>query len=136
MKSLNRVFIMGRLGHEPELLQSKNGRPYSLLRIATDRMRLNGEEQWETFTDWHSVFVWGKQAEICSQHLDKGALVFVEGNISYWQVAEAKLYKTAIHAEEVHFLNLRRSSSDSEDMVENLDNPNAPRNHNAVAHPA
>jgi single-strand DNA-binding protein len=31
--------------------------------------------------EFHNVVVWGKQAEIASQYLKKGAMVFVEGRL-------------------------------------------------------
>jgi single-strand DNA-binding protein len=131
---MNRVFLMGHLGHAPELMESKNGKAYARLSIATNRTRLNADDERETFTDWHSVFVWGRQAEICAEHLRKGALVFVEGSLSYWLGAEEKVYKTAIQAEEVRFLNTRKALAAGDG--ENLDIPEGARNHNAVAHPA
>lgn len=136
MKSMNRVFLMGHLGHAPELMESKNGRPYARLNIATHRARpKGGDGESETLTDWHSVFVWGKQAEICAEHLQRGALVFVEGYISYWQATDEKLYKSAIQADSVQFLNTRQRLEATIE-TENLDNSRSPRNHNAVAHPA
>lgn len=144
MKSLNRVFLMGHLGHTPELIISKAGRPYTRLSVATNRTWMNGEDQREERTEWHSVFVWGQLAQNCTNHLRKGALVFVEGALSYWQVAEEKQYKNAIHGHEVKFLNFSGKASettlgvDGADAlsVEDLDNPAPARNHNAVAHPA
>lgn len=140
MKSLNRVFLMGHLGHEPELKISANGKPYCRLNLATHRS-LPGEtpeSERKTATDWHSVFVWGQQAERCSNFLRKGALVFVDGALTYWQVAqespEKKNYKNAIHAHEVKFLSTAKASLEPPVLVENLDNlPQAP-DHNAVAH--
>ena len=32
-------------------------------------------------TEWHSVSVWGKQAEICGQYLAKGRKVYLEGRL-------------------------------------------------------
>ena len=135
MKSLNRVFIMGNLGFPPELMETKSGRSYARLRIATERTRLNAEEEKETFTDWHSVFVWGKLAEVCAEHLRKGAVVFVQGYLSYWQTEGDKLMKSAIHAEDLKFINVQRGRENSS-LVEGIDIPEMARNHNAVAHPA
>jgi len=135
MKSLNRVFIMGNLGFPPELMESKGGRSYARLRIATERSWVNADEVRETNTDWHSVFVWGKLAEICVEHLRKGAVVFVQGYLSYWQSEGDKVTKSAIHAEDLKFINVHRTLEGQTD-VPSIDNPAAPRNHNAVAHPA
>lgn len=133
MKSLNRVFLLGHLGRPPELQMSKAGKPYCRLNIATHRSWAvaddSGESERQEVTDWHSVFVWGPLAERCSNYLRKGALVFVEGSLTYWQVSQSSEkgpYKNAIHANEVKFLNTPK--------IENLDNPSPAPDHNAVAH--
>lgn len=137
MKSLNRVFLMGHLGHTPELQFSKEGKPYTRLAVATRRVWMSPEEQKQETTEWHSVFVWGAQAERSVQFLKKGAAVFIEGSLTYWAVAKesGKDYKNAIQAHSVHFLNGPRAS-ESPMESEILDNLTAPRNHDAVAHPA
>ncbi|MGZ3721517.1 MAG: single-stranded DNA-binding protein [Bdellovibrionales bacterium] len=147
MKSLNRVFLMGHLGADPQIKVSKTGKSYARLSVATNRSWMNAEDHREEKTDWHSVFVWGPLADRCCHNLRKGALVFVEGSLSYWKVAEGEIgkdgYKNAIHGQEVKFLNYPKAtdSASNEAMnafedAENLDNPSPPLNHNAVAHPA
>lgn len=135
MKTMNRVFLMGHLGHPPELMQSKNGKPYTRLNLATERYRGPGEDK---ATDWHSIFVFGDDAQRCADSLGKGALVFVEGNLSYWKMASNgenrdTPYKNAVHADRVRFITYGKSADHAVSM-ENLDNLAAPRNHNAVAH--
>ncbi len=137
MKGINRVFLIGHLGKTPKLIFSKSGKPYTRLSLATNRgwSKPGDEHEQKESTDWHSVFVWGNLAELCVAHLQSGALIFVEGTLTYWQVAQdssAEMdYKNAIHADEVRFLSFGRAS-----LSERLDFSEAPRNHNAVAHPA
>jgi single-strand DNA-binding protein len=143
MKSLNRVFIMGNLGNAPQLKMSAAGKPYTRLSVATHRpfareeVVKDGEEEKKEITEWHSVFVWGQQAEICANRLQKGALIFVEGSLTYWEVARdtGKEYKNAVHAHSVKFLNLGRSVADAENLS-NVDNPQDAPDDYAVAHPA
>jgi len=136
MRSLNRVTLMGNLGHEPELLQSKNGKYYTRLRVATNRSRQKEDGSWENLPEWHSVFVWGKLAEICAEHMQRGCGVFIDGYLTYWKdTGEGSVQKTSITADTVNFWNNNKSSSPAP-ATENLDNPDSPRNHNAVAHPA
>lgn len=107
-RSMNKVFLMGHLGGDPELQTSKAGKSYARLSLATNRHWKSGEEAKEA-TDWHSVFVWGRLAEQCANSLQKGALVFVEGSLTYWKMDESQgtKYKNAIHGHEVRFLNSR-----------------------------
>src|ERR1700679_1897324 len=97
MRSMNRVFLMGYLGQDPELIISKNGKPYSRLNVATHESWMNERDEREERTAWHSVFVWGPLAERCVHNLRKGALVFVEGSLSYWKAALGNEYKNAVH---------------------------------------
>tara|TARA_Y100000593_G_scaffold24659_3_gene49210 strand:+ start:3132 stop:3512 length:381 start_codon:yes stop_codon:yes gene_type:complete len=46
----------------------------------------NGNRQERT--EWHSVTVWGKQAEICGQYLAKGREVYVEGRLQSRQYTD------------------------------------------------
>lgn len=138
MKSLNRVFLMGHLGATPELQTSRSGKPYTRLRLATNRFRMKDDGGKEESADWHSVFVWGDQAERCARWLTKGAMVFVEGSLTYWQVAmdggTDTAYKNAIHADDVRFITYGKGAEFATG-AENLDIPRGARNHNAVAHP-
>lgn len=134
MKGVNRVTLVGNLGGPPELMVSKNGKNYCRLRLVTEHRRQKDDGTWEDVPEWHSVFVWGRLAEICVHNLRKGALVAVEGHLTYWKETENGVFKNCITADDVHFAN--RSPAFNAAPAENLDNPEAPRNHNAVAHPA
>jgi single-strand DNA-binding protein len=72
MSDQKRILIMGRLGSNPELAYTKKQEPVCNLNIAE---RIEGSEK----PRWHRVIVWGKQAEQCKVHLQKGQLVFVQG---------------------------------------------------------
>ncbi len=131
-RTMNRVFLMGNLAQKPELRTSKAGKSYARLNLATHRYRAQGEKE---VTDWHSVFVFGAAAESCASRLDRGALVFVEGTLSYWKIDsddDGKRYQNAINADSVRFISYGRSKNDQE--LENVDNSVSPLNHNAVAH--
>ena len=82
MNGINNVTIMGRLGADPEMLQSKNGKAYCRFSVATNYTRRldNGEK--ESQTTWHKVKVFGKTAEHCQTYLRKGSTALVEGYLS------------------------------------------------------
>lgn len=138
MKSLNKVFLMGHLGQAPELQSGKTGKPYTRLNLCTNRYSPKEDGGYEEKPEWHSVFVWGDQATKCTEYLRTGALVFVEGSLTYWQVAQEnsdkKAYKNAVHADRVRFISYGREAEAPTDLGD-LDIPHSTRNHNAVAHP-
>ena len=108
MTSLNRVFIMGRLGQDPELRYTQNQMPVATLNVATTEFRGGRDSgQRQEFTEWHRVVVWNKQAENCSKYLSKGRGVMVEGRLQTrsWEDQNGqKRYTTEIIANNVQFL--------------------------------
>jgi single-strand DNA-binding protein len=108
MKSINRrVFLVGRLGADPEMKTTKNGKSYARLSLATDKWSQK-DGKWEQHTDWHKVTVWGHQASQCADNLAKGAPVFVEGELSRYNYEEngEKRFVTSITAQAISFLGL------------------------------
>jgi single-strand DNA-binding protein len=108
MRSLNKVFLLGRVGNTPEELHTKAGRPYTRLHVATNRSWKdeNAEGGRREATDWHYVMVWGTLANICRQGIRKGSLVFIEGYINHYQTETepGKMEERySIHAKEVSF---------------------------------
>ncbi len=107
MQGLNKLFLLGYLGQEPEARTSSGGRPYTLLNVATHKRTYSGEsEAPETKTQWFQVCVWGKQAETCSRYLSKGQGVMVEGYLNPYKTptTDGHRYGLAINASHVEFL--------------------------------
>lgn len=113
MKSLNKVYLLGHLGQKPKLETSRSGRPFAFLNLATRRSWRTDEKTWEEHTDWHSVTVWGAQAEHCAENLGKGALVFVEGQLRPYAKGEGpeKETRLAVHASRVTYFTPRKDGS-------------------------
>jgi single-strand DNA-binding protein len=76
---INKVFLLGNLGSDPQVKFTKDGVMMVIFRVATNEfIRRNGT--YEKVTDWHTVRVFGKLAEFCSK-LKKGDRVFIEGKL-------------------------------------------------------
>ena len=82
MRGINRVFIIGRVGQDPELRVGKTGTPWMRLSVATNRGVKHGDE-WQEETDWHRVHLFGTNAERAMDMARAGTLVHVEGSITY-----------------------------------------------------
>lgn len=122
MKDVNKVILMGRLGSNPIQRETKKGLPVVHFPLATSR-RLKAQEggsdaQPQEETQWHQVVVWGKQGVACAQFLKKGDKAMIDGMIrshSYSGKDGQKRYSFEVHAEEVIFVETRRSRrSDSQ----------------------
>src|SRR5215471_964569 len=97
MKSVNKVILIGRLGRDPELKYTGTGTPFCRFSIATDDSwtdKSSGEKQERT--EWHSIVVWNRLAEICNEYLRKGRLVYIEGSLQTreWDDQEGNKRKT------------------------------------------
>jgi len=108
MASVNKVILIGNLGADPELRYTPNGnRPVCSLRIATSDSYKDKAGVKQERTEWHTVTVWGDQAENCNKYLAKGRSVYVEGRLQtrQWDDKEGiKRYSTDVVAERVQFL--------------------------------
>lgn len=72
--------LVGNLGQDPDLKYTTNGTPICSFSMATSEKRKDpktGEKQEKT--TWWRVTFFGKQAEIISQYMSKGKLIYVEG---------------------------------------------------------
>jgi len=116
MAALNKVLILGNVGHAPEVRQTQSGRAVANFSVATTDGWGDGEDRQER-TEWHQVVVWGKLAETCGQYLTKGRQVLVEGRLqtrSYEDHDGNKRSVTEIVAQQVQFLGGRPEGSPEE----------------------
>jgi len=100
---MNSVFLVGRLGADPEMRQTATGKSVCNLRVATDRANKDGVKQ---DPDWHRVVVWDRQAETCERYLEKGRMVAITGRLQHrsWEGDKGeKKFMTEVVAYRVQF---------------------------------
>lgn len=114
---MNKVFLLGNLGSDPELRYTPNTQqPVCSFRLATTEQRKTPEGERVEQTEWHSIVVWGKQGENCKQYLSKGRQAFIEGRLQTrkWQDQQGNnRYTTEIVALNVQFIGSRDSAGGS-----------------------
>lgn len=74
----HKVTLLGRLGRNPEMRYTADGKPVTSFSVAIDDSYGESKK-----TVWVRVSVWGKQAESCNQYLSKGRQVYVEGRLNH-----------------------------------------------------
>ncbi len=79
--SVNKVILLGRLGHDPELKYIPSGAAVTKFRIATSIAWKDQDGSPKESTEWHNIIAWRKTAEIASQYLKKGNQVYIEGRL-------------------------------------------------------
>ena len=105
---MNKVFILGHLGSDPETRQIQGG-SLTNFSIATTEHYSDKER-----TEWHRIVAFGKTAELCAQYLHKGSQVMVEGKIQTrsWEDKDGtKRYSTEIVANHVTFLDKKKQAT-------------------------
>ena len=106
-KIQNHVKLIGHLGSDPEIKTLDSGRKVANFRIATNGYYKNTKGERVEETQWHSIVLWGKLAEIAEEHLEKGKKVAVEGKLthrSYEAKDGEKRYVTEIIGNELLML--------------------------------
>ncbi|MBC7541620.1 MAG: single-stranded DNA-binding protein [Candidatus Sericytochromatia bacterium] len=98
MAANNTLMIIGRVGKDPETRYFENGRAVSKFSLAVNRPVK--DKQGNEMTDWFSVDIWGKQAELASELIRKGMLISVSGacHVDEWtdpQGVKQKMVKVA-----------------------------------------
>jgi single-strand DNA-binding protein len=108
MASFNRVIMIGNLTRDPDYKQLASGQAVCKLGLASNRQFKNKQTgtmvQEVCFVD---IDVWGPQAEICKNYLQKGRPVLVEGRLKFdsWQDQDGtRRSKHSIVADRVTFL--------------------------------
>ena len=114
MASLNKAMLIGRLGQDPEIRYTQSGNAVANLNIATNDYWTdkNGEKQERT--EWHSLVLWGKLADLAQTYLKKGSQLYVEGRIQTrdWENDQGqKQYKTEVVVTTMQFLDTKISEN-------------------------
>ncbi len=100
--NFNKVFILGNLTRDPELRSTASGQEVATFGVATNRIWKDRNGQKQTEVEFHNIVAFGRLAQIASQYLTKGKLIFVEGRIKTrtWEDQNGqKRSKTEIIAE-------------------------------------
>jgi single-strand DNA-binding protein len=103
---MNSVNLIGRLTRDPELRETKGGKP-----VCTMRLAVNGAREGDvTYVD---VVTFDKQAEACAGHLAKGRQVAVAGRLSYseWKAEDGSKRSKHEVIGRVKFLSGRNGSA-------------------------
>jgi single-strand DNA-binding protein len=107
-RGINKVILVGNLGQDPETKAMPSGMTVCNIRIATSESwkdKTSGEMKEQT--EWHSVAMFGRLAEIAGEYLKKGSQVYIEGRLRTrkWQDKSGNdRYTTEIVANEMQML--------------------------------
>lgn len=117
MAAVNRVFLIGNVGKDAELRHTATGKAVATFSLATTEKVGDSER-----TEWHSIVVWDRQAEIAQQYVKKGRQVYVEGRLQTrdWEKDGVKHYKTEVVCRNFQLLGRREDAPSAEDAADIL----------------
>lgn len=115
-KGVNKVFLLGAVGKDPETRATPSGTVVASFSVATsDRVKKN--DQWEEETTWHNIVAFARTAEIVRDYVKKGSQLFIEGKIQTrsWDDKDTgkKNYRTEIIVNELSLLGGRSESPEN-----------------------
>ena len=107
-KGVNKVFLLGNVGKDPEIRSTAGGTLVATFGLATADRRKDQQGNWQDTTEWHNLVVYGRTAEIVRDYVKKGKELFIEGRIQSrsWDDKETgqKKYRTEIIVNELTLL--------------------------------
>lgn len=110
----NKIILIGNLTKDPELRYTPQGTPVATFRLAVNYQYKQGDEM-KKETTFIDIVVFGRQAESCSQYLNKGSSALVEGRLQErrWESEGQQRSKFEVVAQAVKFLSSKRGGQGS-----------------------
>ena len=107
-KSVNKDFLIGNLGKDPEVKYTPSGTAMAKFSLATNERYKDKSGEFQERTEWHNIVAWQRLAEIAGEYLKKGRSVYIEGRIQTrsWDDKQTgqKKYMTEIVANDLVLL--------------------------------
>lgn len=108
---INKLFLIGRLTKDPEVVQIPSGATRTQFTLAVERP-YNGENN----VDFIPVVCWDKVAENVGKYCQKGRMVHVEGHVqtrSYEDATGERKFILGIVGDRISFLDRPKNTSES-----------------------
>lgn len=111
----NECIFVGRLGKDPDVRTTENGRTVAQFSIACDEPGYTTKDGKEVQkrTEWIPIVVWDKAAENAGKYLHKGSLVMVVGKFRTrsYEKDGITIYRTDIYADNVKYLDPKKDGA-------------------------
>lgn len=78
---VNKVILVGTVGKDPEIRNTQNSKVANF-SLATNESYKDKNGEKKTVTEWHSIVIWGKLADVVEKYVKKGNHLYIEGKLS------------------------------------------------------
>ena len=107
-KGVNKVFLLGNVGKDPEIRSTAGGMTVASFSLATADRQKDAQGNSADKTEWHNIVCFQRTAEVVRDYVKKGSQLLVEGKIQTrsWddKTSGEKKYKTEILCNELTLL--------------------------------
>ena len=107
-KGVNKVFLLGNVGKDPEVRTTNSGMTVVSFSLATADRAKDASGTWVDKPEWHNLVCFDRLAETAKNYVKKGSSLFVEGKITTrsWDDKESgqKKYRTEILVNDLSLL--------------------------------
>jgi single-strand DNA-binding protein len=115
-KSVNKVFLLGNVGKDPEIRSTGSGKMVANFGLATSERYKDQQGNFQERTEWHNIVVYERLAEIVRDYVKKGSKLFIEGRLATrnWEDKEhagRKVYRTEIIVNDLSLLSGREEGA-------------------------
>jgi single-strand DNA-binding protein len=80
-KGINKVFLLGNVGRDPEIKATASGQVVANFSLATAERQKDQQGAWVDKTEWHNIVTFGRTAEVVRDYVKKGSQVHVGGKL-------------------------------------------------------
>ena len=129
MGGVNKVILLGNLGKDPEIRTLESGTKLARIALATNDYYKNKNGEMIERTEWHTVILWDRRAELAEKYLKRGSQLYVEGRLRSrsWDDKDGiKRYTTEVIADVINLVGGRPSDGSGSAPPSN-DHPTDPK---------
>ena len=113
-RSVNKIILVGNVGRDPDVQETKSGTKVVHLSLATNRPP-HGDEPQER-TDWHRLTLWSRLAQFAEDNVSQGDRIYVEGRLEYdaYEREGIKIPTADVNVRELVLLSRREADLEAE----------------------
>ena len=115
MSSVNKIFLLGNCGQEPQVKVFDNGDSITTFSLATSDQWTDKQGEKRESTEWFTCVAYRQLAKIAADFVKKGSKVYVEGRIKTrsWEKEGVKQYRTEVEVLKLLVLDKRGELTES-----------------------
>ncbi len=109
-RSVNKIILVGHVGRDPEVRETKTGKKVAHFSLATNRRVNEGTEE---RTEWHRLTLWNGLAQLAEDYIEAGDRIYVEGRVEYdsYEREGVTVPSVEIHVNEIVMLSSKAQAA-------------------------